>query len=98
MPLVNNLRRKVSGKRRAVAQAVIVFLLMIILVGGLYIPLNMAFQSYQSIQVQLWSNNVFDADSLTFVNEYWITFPVFVFFISIGYLYLKAQKRGGYGD
>lgn len=90
------LRMKIFIKRHGIAQAILVFLLVIILVGALYIPMNYAFQNYQLIQGQLWSNNVFDADSLQFVNLYWEFFPVFVFFVSFGYLFLKAQRRGSY--
>jgi hypothetical protein len=85
------------AKRRAVAQALGVFMMLIILFGALYIPLNYVVSQYQSLQTSLWNNNVFDANTLTFMNSYWQWLPVLVLLFSIEYVYLKAQKRG-YGE
>jgi len=86
---------KMTKQRKGVAQAIMVFLLLIILTAAIYIPLNFAVQSYESIQQSLWpaSSGVFDTDALLFVEQYWLWLPAILFFIFISYVYLKAEKR-----
>lgn len=86
--------RFVVRKRRGVAQAIMTWLLTIIIIAAVYIPLNFAVQMYQNIQVQLWPTGIFDPNTLVFVNSYWLFFPVIVFFTGIGYVYLRAQRQG----
>jgi ABC-type Fe3+ transport system permease subunit len=85
--------KKILKKRYGVAQAILVFLLGIIILALLYIPLNYGVQQFQYLQSSIWNNGIFDPDTLVFISTYWTWFPIFSFFILIMYVFMKAQKR-----
>jgi cbb3-type cytochrome oxidase subunit 3 len=83
---------KKHAKKRGVAQAIIVFILILVLVGAIFIPLNLAVSQFNQLQ----SSGIlggFDNDSLSFVQTLWLWLPAIVVFASITYVYMKAQKR-----
>jgi hypothetical protein len=80
-------------KRRGVAQAIVVFLLVLILAGALYIPLNYSITTFNSLQTSGILSG-YDASSLSFVNTYWAWLPAIILFATIPFVYLRAQKRG----
>jgi uncharacterized phage infection (PIP) family protein YhgE len=85
--------KRVMKRRRAVAQAIVVFLLVIILAGALYVPLNYAVTQFASLQ----SSGIlsgYDSDTLSFVQTFWIWLPITLLFAAIPFVYLRAQKRG----
>jgi hypothetical protein len=84
-------------KRRGVAQAIATYMLMLILFAGLYIPLNYAVSQYNSLV----NTNIlagYDPSTLQFVNSYWTWLPAIIFFVGIGYVYMKAQQRNYMGE
>jgi hypothetical protein len=80
-------------KRRGVAQAIVVFLLVLILAGALYIPLNYSITTFNSLQTSGILTG-YDANSLSFVQTYWTWLPIILLFATIPFVYLRAQKRG----
>lgn len=83
--------------RRGIAQAIGVFVFLIVLFGALYIPLNAVVLQYEALQQTLWANSVFDINALAFMESWWVWMPVIVLLIGIEYVYLQSQKRN-YGE
>ena len=88
------MRQMVFKRRPAVAQAIGVFILMLVIVASVYIPMNLAITQYEGLTTG--ANPVltgYDPSTLAFVQSYWIWLPAFIFFVGIAYVYMKAQRQ-----